>query len=222
MKGHHLAVIAVVSCAIWFYFHAPEPTVISVRIGDTFEDVTRASSFPVMASSDIPTHDEVGAGATWVKRPAVIIHFNDPKYGFTLPPTTFAAIGYMHNKVDTIATSPMLSKASFDQSLTVVAALQSQFVTGAWQLDDGTSWFDLSPEGKKYLRHQIRLGDQGYRKEVSLRAPQKYSMTFRLRCAARCDSHIGLDRYLIEIGIAQDFTYAIQTRKRRQRDAVTP
>jgi hypothetical protein len=223
MKNRQAAItIVAISCATWFYFHVPAPTIISVRIGDTFEQVTRASSFPVVASSDIPTYDAVGYGATWVKKPAVIIRFDDPKYGFCLPPTTFAAIGYMHNRVDTIATSPMLSKLSYNQAIALVTSLQKQFMAGGWQLDDGTTWFDLTSEGREILHSKIRLGNQGYRKEVSLRAPEKYSMTFRLRCAARCDSQIGLDRYLIDIGIAEDFEFAIQTRKRQLEEAMTP
>lgn len=208
----------IIVCVIWFYFYVPTPTTISVRIGDTFEQVARASNFPVMASSDIPTSDEVGSGSTWVRKPSVIIHFNDPKYGFSLPPTKFAAIGYMHNKVDTIATSPMLDQLSYDQALAVVVALQNQFIAGSWQLDDATTWFDLTPAGRNALHRNLRLGSQGYRKEVSLRAPEKYSMIFRLRCTTRCDSDLGLDRYLIDIGITQDFEFAIQKRKQLQKE----
>jgi hypothetical protein len=207
-------VVTAIVYAAWSYFRTPVPTTISIRIGDTFEQVARSSNFPVAASSNIPTHDVLGSGSTSVKEPAVIIRFNDPKYGFTLPPTTFAFIGYMHNKVDTIATSPMLSMQSYEQAVDVVARLQNQFISGGWELDDDTTWFDLTREGRLALHNDIRLGNQGYRKEVSLRAPEKYSMTFRLRCAARCDNHIGFDRYLIDIGIAQDFEFAIQTRKR--------
>lgn len=218
MTYRHATIALIIVCVIWFYFHTPIPTTISVRIGDTFEQVARASSFPVMASSDKPTYDEVGSGATWVRKPAVIIQFNDPKYGFSLPPTTFATIGYMHNKVDTIATSPMLSQLSYDQALAVIVALQNQFIAGAWQLDDATTWFDLTPVGRNTLHRNLRLGSQGYRKEVSLRAPEKYAMIFRLRCTTRCESDLGLDRYLIDIGITQDFAFAIQKRKQLQKE----
>jgi hypothetical protein len=223
MKNRHTAIaIVTISCATWLYFHDSAPTIISVRIGDTFEQVTQASSFPVIASSDRPTDNQIGFGVTLVKKPAVIIRFDDSRYGFSLPPTAFAAIGYMHNKVDTIATSPMLSKLSYDQAIALVANLQSQFMTAGWQLDDGTTWFDLTSEGREALHSSLRFGNQGHRKEVSLRAPEKYSMTFLLRCVAGCDSHIGLDRYLIDIGIAQDFEFAIQTRKRLREEAMTP
>jgi hypothetical protein len=221
MKKRHTAILIVAAaCVAGSGLRASGPTMISVRIGDTFEQVVRASSFPVVVSSDIPTHDAVGSGATWVKKPAVIIQFNDPKYGFRLPPTTFASIGYMHNKVDTIATSPMLKKLSYDQATTLVATLQNQFMASGWELDDGTTWFNLTPAGRETLHEQIRLGNQGYRKEVSLRAPEKYSMTFRLRCAEQCDNRNGLDRYLIDIGIGQDFEFAIQTRKRQREKTI--
>ena len=218
MTYRHVTMALASILAMWFYFYVPAPTTISVKIGDTFEQVAQASSFPVITSSDIPTYDEIGSGATWVRKPAVIIQFNDFKYGFSLPPTKFATIGYMHNKVDTIATSPMLDQLSYDQAIAVVVALQNQFIAGSWQLNDATTWFDITPAGMNALHRNLRLGSQGYRKEVSLRAPEKYSMVFRLRCTARCDSDLGLDRYLIDIGITQDFEFAIQERKLLQRE----
>ena len=215
MKKRYVVALAAAVYLIWSYFYVPTPTVISVRIGQTFEEVVSGSSFLVMNSSNIPTQDTVGFGATWVKEPAVIIHFNDPLHGFTLPPTTFAAIGYMHNKVDTITTSPMLKKLTFNQAIAELALLQRQFQEGGWQLENETTWYDLTSEGREKLYKHVRLESNGFMKTTLLVAPKKYAMTFRLWCAARCDSRIGLDRYLIDIGIGEDINFQVKERERQ-------
>lgn len=214
MTKRSFIALAAMGYVAWFYFYIPTPTVISLRIGQTFEEVVSGSSFPVMVSSNIPTYDTVGFGTTRVKDPAVIIHFNDPRHGFTLPPTTFAAIGYMHNKVDTIATSPMLRKLTFDQAVSELEILQRQFQIGGWQLENKTTWFDLTTEGRKKLYEHVRLESNGFMKTTLLVAPKKYAMTFRLWCAARCDSRIGLDRYLIDIGVGEDIGFQVNERER--------
>jgi hypothetical protein len=205
MKRIYFTAIAVMTSTLCFYMMPLTPTTLVVGLGHTFEQVARNSSYAVANSSDIPPKDDIGFGATWIKEPAVIIQFDDPTFGFNLAPTTFAAIGYMHNKVDTITTSPMLKKLPFERALTEVARLQKIFQTQGWQLDDDTTWFDLSPSGRAALHAEIRLGRYGYCKWVSLRAPGKYSMMFRMRCAGGCESRIGLDRYLIDISISKDY-----------------
>jgi hypothetical protein len=221
IKERHFILLAIVAYIAWFCFHNPAPTTISVRIGQSFEEVASSSSYPVVASSNIPTYDEAGIGVTWVKKPAVIIQFNDPQHKFTLPPTKFAAIGYRHNKVDTIATSPMLRKLSFAQAATELALLQSQFQAGGWQLENGTTWFNLTPEGRKELHEYMRHKNNGFMKTALLVIPKKYAITFRIWCAARCDSTIGLDRYLIDIGVGEDIGFEIKQRKRQREEGLT-
>jgi hypothetical protein len=216
MKRRRVIFSVLLASGAWTYFYIPEPTVISVRIGQTFTEVARASSFPVMTSSNIPDN-ALGSGATWVTKPSVIIRYNDPKHGFTLPATTFAAISYMDGKVDTIATSPMLGKMTFGKAIEEVAALQSQFQAGGWQLDNGTSWYDLTPQGRERLHGELRKLSNGYMETKMLVIPQKYSMIFRIWCAERCDSNIGLDRYLIDIGLGEDFGYEIEKRELRKK-----
>ncbi len=203
MKKAYALSIAMTFCTLWVFARAPA-TVLTVCLNDTFEQVKQASTFPVAAWSDDPSKDELGFGATWVREPAVIIRFRDPQFGFTLPPTTFAAIGYMHHRVDTITTSPMLIKVPFEEAMVEVSRLQGIFQAQGWQLEYDTTWFDLSPTGRIALHSNIRLGSQGFSKWVSLRAAGKYSMIFRLRCASECDSGLGHDRYLIDISISKD------------------
>ncbi|TFW11636.1 hypothetical protein [Duganella callida] len=187
--------------AAWAYFRPPAVTEVSVAIGHSFEQVARNSSFPVASSSNLPSESKYGFGATWVTKPAVIIRFDDPKYGFTLPATTFAAIGYMDNKVDDITTSPMLTKLPFKQAFSELTRLQHIFQTKGWRLENNSAWFDVSADGATRLRAHLK--SEGGR-WISIGVPSKYSMYFGLHCASDCDSGIGLDRYLIDISIGKD------------------
>lgn len=203
MKKRYLAVAALIGYVLWNYVRPITSTTISLRIGQRFEQVVSASTFPVISASMVPNNPH-GSGATWVKEPAVIIQFNDPHYGFTLPATTFAVIGYMDGKVDDISTSPMLSKATFGQAITTLEILQRQFQSSGWQPEFDTNWFDLTPRGRDQLHQHVRSVNNGFMKTTILVVPGKYEMIFRLWCAARCDSQIGLDRYLIDIGVSAD------------------
>jgi len=108
--------LAGVACSVW-YLHEPTPTMIALRIGQPFAEVVRNSSYPIMTESIVPSDQDDGFGATYVTEPSVVLQFNDPKHGFTLPPTTFLAITYMNGVVATVATSPMLKKLPFDQTV---------------------------------------------------------------------------------------------------------
>jgi hypothetical protein len=211
MNSRYIAIAALLGFVAWIYIRIPASTILSVRIGQTFDEVVRSSTFPVISSSNIPNHPN-GSGATWVQEPAVVIKFNDPIHGFTLPATTFAAIGYMDQKVDDISTSPMLKKVTFDQAMTTLEILQHQFQAGGWQPELNTQWFDLTSQGRKQLREHVRNGSNNFMKTAMLVVPEKYEMTFRLWCADSCDSTIGLDRYLIDIGISADIKSEIRKR----------
>jgi hypothetical protein len=176
------------------------------------------STFPVKASSNIPTDDPNGDGITLVTKPAVIIKFNDPQYGFTLPATTFAGISYLDGKVSTIRTSPMLRKLPFRAAYTEFSSLQQQFQSCGWRLEDGSSWVDVTPAGVDRLRDYLRSGRV---KVISLVAPEKYSLYFMISCAGRCDSRIGLDLYIIDVSIGKDFGHEIRAR-RLMEEALTP
>ena len=197
--------LAGIACSVW-YLHEPTPTMIALRIGQPFAEVVRNSSYPIMTESIVPSDQDDGFGATYVTEPSVVLQFNDPKHGFTLPPTTFLAITYMNGVVATVATSPMLKKLPFDQTVELLARLQDRFQTGGWQIDNDTHthWFDLSPAGRRQLHDYLRDTDSGWSEEAWLIVPQKYGITFRIKCAANCDSRCGLDRYLIDIGIGNE------------------
>jgi hypothetical protein len=217
MKKLYLLVAGVCGYIAWDYLHTPPPTTISLRIGQTFHEVANTSSFPVVASSNLPDGDNNGSGATWITKPSVIVHFNDPQYEFTLPPTTFAAISYTNYRVSTISTSPMLKKLSFDAAFAIADSLQRQFQTKGWRPENNTTWLDL--RDKEALHQHLRRDQPAFRNYVELVAPEKYSIIFRFYCSERCDSRLGLDRYLIDVGVGEDYSYLIEKRKQQHKVA---
>lgn len=194
-------VSGILGAGIWWHFYRiPEPTVLSFRVGQAFDEVVKNSTYPVMEHA----YDVNGSGGTFVDEPAVILCFDDPKHGFTLPPTKFAALSYSEKHVVTVATSPMLEKLSFDEAVVVLENLQNQFKAGGWEPweVDGSVWFDLSPEGKKRL--YARMFEPGYMQTAILHVPKKYGMTFRLWCAEGCWTREPPYRFLIDVGIGPD------------------
>ncbi len=199
-KPMRAIVVLMLGYGAWEYFYEPAPTILSAHVGKTFEQVARDSTYPVAVRS--------GGAATdmqWtdVTEPSVIIRFSDPRHGFTLPPTTFAAITYMYGKVTTISTSPMLKPLPFDEAVEVLAQLQKQFQAGGWQpwANSASRWFDLTPEGRRRL-HQA-MHEPGWAEGQELVVPGKYAMIFRLKCTAGCADVPGPERFLIDVGLGR-------------------
>lgn len=190
-----------IAIVVWWHYRTPEPTLLSFRIGQRFEEIVKNSTYPVMERSNLPS--EYQGGTTWVTEPAVIIHFNDPRHGFTLPPTKFAALGYDDNRASTLSTSPMLKKLPFDEAVAIVEDLQKQFKAGGWLLyeTDGSEWFDLTPSGKKRLFAHLLEYDMW---TINLYVPKKYGMTFRLWCAQGCGRGKPPYRFMIDVGVGTD------------------
>jgi hypothetical protein len=200
-----LAGIAAVT--IWWYSRTPEPTVLAFRLGQTFEQVVKNSTYPAMERSNRPAEDpgDHKFGAIWVTEPAVIIRFTDPKHGFTLPPTKFAGLAFSENQAVSLATSPMLDPLPFDEAVAILENLQNQFKSGGWEPweENDSTWFDLTPEGKKRL--YARMFEPGYMMWNDLRVPKMYSMIFRLKCSEGCWTREPPYRFLIDIGLGDDF-----------------
>lgn len=169
----------------------PQPTMLSLGVGQRFEEVVNASTYPVMQRSAVPEAETGMAGVTAVTEPAVILCFNDPEHGFTLPPTKFALVGYTHNVVATVSTSPMPEKP-FDQAIAVLENLQNQSKAGGWE-----------PWGKKRLYQ--RMFKPGFSQSAELRVPRKYSVTFPLKCTDGCwPGEKPPYLFLIDIGVGSD------------------
>jgi len=215
-----LAGLAVVT--VWWNSRPPEPTVLAFRLGQTFEQVVRNSSYPALERSNRPA-DDPGYhkfGAIWVREPAVIIRFTDPQHGFTLPPTKFAALTFSYNQAVTLATSPMLDPLPFDEAVAVLENLQNQFKAGGWEPweKNDSTWFDLTPEGKRQL-HALMF-EPGYMKTNNLRVPKLYGMTFRLKCSEGCWTREPPYLFLIDIGVGNDYESHDPMRWRRPGAAV--
>lgn len=202
------AAASVVGLGIWQHSPAPPtsvPTLLSFRIGQSFQEVVRASTYPVMERSAAPEADTGMAGVTAVTEPAVILCFNDPQHGFVLPPTKFALVGYTRNVVTDVSTSPMLEKLPFNQAVAILENLQNQFRAGGWEpwAVDGSKWFDLTPEGRKRLYQ--RMFEPGYSQSAELRVPKKYGMVFRLKCTDGCwPGEKPPYLFLIDLGLSGD------------------
>jgi hypothetical protein len=218
------AILASITAAIvWWYSRPPEPTVLAFRLGQSFEQVVRNSSYPALERSNRPA-DDPGYhkfGAIWVTEPAVIIRFTDPKHGFTLPPTKFAALTFSENRAVTLATSPMLAPLPFDEAVAILENLQNQFKASGWVpwARNDSTWFDLTPEGKKRLH--ARMFGPGYMESTDLRAPKMYGMVFRLKCTEGCWTREPPYLFLIDIGVGDDHESDDPFRWRRP-DAAVP
>ena len=200
--------LAIVTAALTFAMWErvpPPPTLLSFRVGQSFEEVVEASSYTVVERSNVPKHSESLSGNTFVTEPAVILCFSDPQHGFILPPTNFALVGFEENVVVTASTSPMVNKVTFDEAVAILENLQNQFKAGGWEpwADDGSQWFDLTPEGKKRLYQ--RMFEPGYSVSAELRVPKKYGMTFRIKCTDGCwPDEKPPYLFLVDVGVGRD------------------
>jgi hypothetical protein len=194
------AAIAVLVAVAWAKRDYLVPTTtLSVRIGEAYENVVKESTFPVAENSMPPGN---GFGTTDVDAPAVVIAFNDPTNGFTLPPTKFAGITYLDGKVLTIRTSPMLESLPFEKAIRLMNRLQADFKKSGWKPvkpcgERAPSWFDsTSPAGLAELR-------RGSTRELVV--PRKYAMYFNFTCWDNC-SPAPNDKsvYLIDISMGPD------------------
>jgi len=198
---------ATAAVGVWWQSQAPKPTLLAFRLGETFEQVAGDSSYPVLARSNRPADDpgDNKFGAIWVEEPAVIIRFTDPEHGFTLPPTKFAALTFSENQAVSLATSPMLDPLPFGEAVAILEDLQNQFKAGGWEpwAKNESTWFDLTPEGKKRL--YARMFEPGYMEWQDLRVPGLYGMIFRLKCTEGCWTREPPYRFLIDIGLGNDY-----------------
>jgi hypothetical protein len=206
-RSRRIAILlGLIAATIWWHSRSPEATVLSFRLGQTFEQVVSDSTYPVLKHANRPADDPGGDkfGAIWVTEPAVIIRFSDPKHGFTLPPTKFAALTFSENQAVSLATSPMLAPLPFDEAIAILENLQNQLKAGGWEPweKNDSVWFDLTPEGKQRLH--ARMFESGYSQEVTLRIPKLYGMIFRLKCSEGCWTREPPYLFLIDIGLGDD------------------
>lgn len=184
------------------YFMSNSATLYA-HVGKAYAEVVKDSTFPVERQTAVYPSEPPEVDSTWISSP-VVITFDDPEHGFTLPKTIYGAVGYSKGKVDGITTSPMVETLPFAQTAKLLGELQSMFKKTGWtpELAEGNDWIKVwSDEEKRQL--QAKLFDQA--DGVILLIPNKYSLLLHIKCYARCDER-GAEtaRYLIDIGLSRD------------------
>jgi hypothetical protein len=178
--------------------------ILSAHIGKTFDDTVADSTFPVSANTAIYPSDPPHPSSTWISNP-VIIHFDDPEHGFTLPATKFGAIGFDEGKVSTMTTSPMLETVPFDELIVVLDQLQNQLKNAGWVLwnAERNPWVETATEADKRTL-QAELFDHVV--VAVLLIPRKYSLALNVKCYARCDErNPKTAKYLIDVSVGSDY-----------------
>ena len=176
---------------------------IYAHIGKPYAEVVKDSSFPVERKTAMYPGDPPKVDSTWISSPVVII-FDDPEHGFTLPKTIYGAVGYTKGKVDGITTSPMVETLPFDQTAKLLNELQSMFRDANWIPEpvEGNDWLKVQSDDEK-RQLQAKLFDQA--DGVILLVPHKYSLLMHIKCYARCDErNVDTARYLIDVGLSRD------------------
>jgi hypothetical protein len=182
---------------------------LSVHIGKPYEQVIKDSSFPVEEKTAIYPGDPNNAkdprrpGSTWISSPTVI-EFDDPAYGFKLPPTVFGAVTYGGQKVSTVTTSPMLETMPFTAAVDRLVDVQNTLKSGGWMLEplENNDWFSVDSAAERE-RLQVKLFDQPV--GIDLYVPGKYSLLLLIKCYGSCGTRDSVAaKYLIDISVGRD------------------
>lgn len=200
-----LIVALVAAAATAFMMIPPAPSVLVVDMDMPYDEVVKRSSYPARANGLSPTAD-TGFATIDVSEPAVIIKFIDPKHGFELPPTTFAAITFGDAVVGTISTSPMLKPQRFSEAVDVLEQVQTLFKKGGWVpwVGNQNGWYDLSPEGRKTLHAELMRYSQS---DQFLDVPKRNLRSLlRIKCVEDCDDPDDA-LFLVDVGIGKKSWY---------------
>lgn len=173
------------------------------HVGKPYAAVVKDSTFPVERKTAVYPSEPPEVDSTWINSP-VVITFDDPEHGFTLPKTIYGAVGYSKGKVDGITTSPMVETLPFDQTAKLLGELQSMFKNKGWTPEpvEGNDWIKVSNDEEK-RQLQAKLFDEV--DGLILLVPHKYSLLLHIKCYARCDERDAeTAKYLIDIGLSKD------------------
>ena len=179
---------------------------ISLHVGKPYKEVLRDSTFPVKSKTVIRQTTPPVEDSTWITSP-VIVKFDDPQHGFTLPPTKLVAVGYSKGKVTTVTTSPMLETLPFDELIPLLDHIQQMLKNSGWMPEyegERHSWFKTDSEANRNALQNL-LFDQAV--TAGLLIPRKYGMSLIVKCYARCDERDpSTAKYLIDVSIGEDFS----------------
>lgn len=184
-------------------FHYPMDLLV-VHIGKRYDETVADSTFGVPAHTVIYPGNPPHPSSSWISTP-VIIDFDDPEHGFTLPVTKFVSIGFDEGKVSNMTTSPMLETLPFDQLVVVLDQLQSQLKNASWiEWNSETNpWLNTADEASR-MTLQAELFDHVM--VTVLLIPHKYSLALNVKCYARCDERDPKTaKYLIDVSVGKDY-----------------
>ena len=207
MRKWCLGLLFVVLAALLVYLNRDSEKIgtISLHVGKPYKDVLRDSTFPVKSETAIRATTPPIEDSTWITRPA-IVKFDDPKHGFTLPPTKFGAIGYNRGKVTTFTTSPMLETLPFDQVIPLFNNLQEMLKDSGWTLEKigSNALIKASSEAEK---NALQLLLFKHAETVIFFIPHKYSLALTIKCYARCNERdVKTAKYLIDVSVGRDYS----------------
>ena len=202
------ALVFISSCLLIYITRDPKTTtVISAHIGKPYERVARDSTFPIKTKTVIYPSDPPEPDSVWL-RGSVIVKFDDPEHGFTLPPTKFGLVSFSDWKVVTITTSPMLETLPFDQLIPLLDHIQQMLKKSGWIPEfegERHSWFKIESEADRNALQSL-LFKQAV--TAALLVPRKYSMSLIVKCYARCDERDpNTARYLIDVSVGRDYSH---------------
>ncbi|MDB5747754.1 MAG: hypothetical protein JWP72_2602 [Massilia sp.] len=199
-----VVVLAAITTA--FLTIPPKPTVLVVDMDMPYDEVVRRSTYPARAHG-VPPTGETGFATIDVIEPSVIIKYVDPRHGFELPPTKFAALTFDDAVLGTISTSPMLEALRFPEAVEVLGQVQERFKAGGWVpwVGNQNGWYDLSPEGQKALHAELLRYSQS---DQWFNVPKRNLRSLlRIKCVEDCDDADDA-LYLIDVGIGKKSWYA--------------
>ena len=207
MRKWCIGLLFVIVAALIIYLNrdSGEIGTIALHIGKPYKDVLRDSTFPVKSETAMRATTPQVEDSTWITRPA-IVKFDDPKHGFTLPPTKFGAIGYNRGKVTTFTTSPMLETLPFDQVIPLFNNLQEMLKGSGWTLEKigSNSLIKASSEAEK---NALQLLLFKHAETVIFFIPHKYSLALTIKCYARCNERdVKTAKYLIDVSVGRDYS----------------
>ena len=208
MRKWCLVLLFVILAVLIVYLNreSGEVGTISLHIGKSYKDILRDSTFPVKSETVVRATTPPVEDSTWITRPA-IVKFDDPKHGFTLPPTKFAVVGYGDGKVTTFRTSPMLETLPFDQLIPLLDHVQEMLKSAGWIPKDDNenyTWIKTGSEADRKALQSLL-----FRKAVTatLLIPRKYGMSLIVKCYARCaERDPNTAKYLIDVSVGEDFS----------------
>jgi hypothetical protein len=201
-----LLFVALAVLIVYLNRESGEVGTISLHIGKPYKDILRDSTFPVKSETVVRATTPPVEDSTWITRPA-IVKFDDPRHGFTLPPTKFAVVGYGDGKVTTFRTSPMLETLPFDQLIPLLDHVQEMLKSAGWRPKDDNenyTWIKTGSEADRKALQSLL-----FRKAVTatLLIPRKYGMSLIVKCYARCaERDPNTARYLIDVSVGRDYS----------------